>query len=644
MAYEDDNFIDSTGLVWNYSFFTDEDVKSFRKGAMYYAYEKFGAHECQVLKTPGVYFAVWAPNATEVSVIGEFNGWKEGVHQLFVRLDKSGIWEGFIPRLPEGVLYKYHIVSPKGSFYKADPFGSFAEVVPGKASKLFSSCYQWKDEEWMNNRKHHNTLHQPWSVYEVHLMSWMRPDKNDPHQYNTYTFLADKLVSYVKGMQFTHVEFLPVMEYPYDGSWGYQTTGYFAPTSRLGTPDEFRLLIDTLHQNNIGVILDWVPSHFPGDAHGLHLFDGYHTYEYEDGRKGYHPDWQSYIFNYERPEVQSFLLSSAHYWLKEFHVDGLRVDAVNSILRLDYSRQPGEWVPNKFGGNENLEAAALLRKINKHLYTHFEGIQTIAEESGAWPAITHPISKKGYGFGMKWMMGWMHDVFRYFKRPFEERALHQNDLTFAMMYYYDERFMLPFSHDEVVHGKSPVIYKMHGNEQEKFAQLRLLYAFMFLHPGVKLLFMGNEFGQTSEWDYSKELDWELLQFDTHNLLQECVRDLNIMYKSLPALHQLQFNRKGFQWEQLEDEDPCLMAFRRKTNKREQDVLVIVNAGPRSYVQKEWHISGKNQWKEIFNTNDRKYCGTGGYMNDYIPMQSLDKKRRSYILKLNIPAFSVMVFY
>lgn len=644
MAYEDKNFVDTTGLVWNYSFFEDSTTKAFHEGDLFNAYEYFGAHACTVQGVAGFYFSVWAPNATEVSVIGKFNGWKEGVHRLFVRLDHSGIWEGFIPRLQAGLLYKFHIVSPNGSYYKADPYAHYAELRPGKASCTYESAYHWQDDAWMQNRSNHNHTDKPWSVYEMHLGSWMRPVKDDEEQYNSYTLTAEKLIPYLKGMGFTHVEFMPVMEYPYDGSWGYQITGYFAPTSRYGTPDDFRYLIDALHQNGIGVILDWVPSHFPGDEHGLYLFDGFHTYEYGDARKGFHPDWQSYIFNYARGEVQSFLLSNAHYWIKEFHADGLRVDAVNSIIRLDFSREPGTWEPNLFGGNENLEASALLKKINRHLHQYFPDTLTIAEEAGNWPGITHPAGKKGFGFGMKWMMGWMHDTFRYFKLTPEERKQHQDDLTFSMMYYYDEKFMLPFSHDEVVHGKSPMLYKSPGNEFEKFAQLRLMYAYMFLHPGAKLLFMGNEWGQTSEWNYKTELQWELLQYDAHNLLQDCVRDLNYLYRNFPALHEFQFQRKGFQWEMLEEPENCVVIFRRKGQRKEEDIMVVMNTGNTSYYNKKYVWQGKKQWQELINTNDLKYWGSGECMNPNPEITPVNKKKRLYEIKLNIPAFSVMVYH
>lgn len=642
MDYEADNFIDTTGLVWNYSFFKDADLKDFRSGKMYYAHEKFGAHPITVRGVAGFYFAVWAPNATSVSVIGEFNGWKENLHQLNVRLDKSGVWEGFIPRFKSEALYKFYIVSPKGAFYKADPYARFAELRPNTASITYQSKFIWEDGDWMENRKYNNALNKPWSVYEIHLGSWMRPDKDDPEQYNSYLVTAEKLIPYLKGMGFTHVEFMPVMEHPYDGSWGYQDTGYFAPTSRYGVPDDFKFLVNALHQNGIGVILDWVPSHFPGDDHGLRLFDGYSSYEYLDERKGFHPDWQSYIFNYARGEVQSFLLSSAFFWMQEFHADGLRVDAVNSIIRLDFSRGEGEWEPNIYGGNENLEAIALLKRVNKTIFKHFPDTQTIAEEASDWPGITHSINRRGFGFGMKWMMGWMHDSFKYFKALPEERGELKDVFMFSLMYFYDEKFMLPLSHDEVVHGKSPMIYKMPGNEFERFASLRAFYAYMFLHPGAKLMFMGNEWGQTKEWNYSTELQWELLQYNSHNLLQECVRDLNHLYRAYPALYEFQFKRKGFEWIAVEDE--AVFAFRRVAPKQEDDVVVVINLKNQHLHEKKIQLKGKPEWHEIFNSNHQKYWGSGECINENIEILIVDKKRRLYEIKVDVPALSVLVLH
>ncbi|HXB12866.1 MAG TPA: 1,4-alpha-glucan branching protein GlgB, partial [Bacteroidia bacterium] len=493
--------------VWNYSLFSDQQITNYQNGTNYKLYELFGSHEIEVLGTKGFYFAVWAPNATEVSVTGNFNDWKRNTHPLFVRLDNSGIWEGFIPNFKKGDAYKYAIKGYQGvEIDKGDPYANFWEMKPATASISWNMQYNWDDAEWMAKRKKNNSLNSPWSVYEVHLASWMRPDKHNEDRYNTYQQITERLVPYVKEMGFTHVELMPVMEHPFDGSWGYQGTGFFAPTSRFGAPEDFMAMIDAFHNAGIGIILDWVPSHFPYDAHGLFMFDGTHTYEYADMRKGYHPDWNSYIFNYERGEVKSFLISSAMFWFDKFHIDGIRVDAVSSILQLDYSRTEGQWEPNKYGGNGNIEAIAFIKDLNETIYRDFPDVQTIAEEATDWPDISRPTFAGGMGFGMKWMMGWMHDTLNYFKMDPYFRQFHQDKFTFSMVYYYDENFMLPLSHDEVVHGKSPMIYKMPGDEWQKFANLRLLYTYMYTHPGAKLLFMGNEFAQTTEWNHHSELD------------------------------------------------------------------------------------------------------------------------------------------
>ncbi len=629
--------------VWNYSFFSEKSVRDFQNGEIFNAYDYFGSHKINLESTSGFYFAVWAPNATSVCVIGDFNGWKDGLHKLFVRLDHSGIWEGFIPRLEKGFLYKYSITSPNGLFEKADPFARFSELRPGTASIIYDENYDWNDNYWMQKRKKHNSLSAPWSVYEVHLGSWRRPDKNNENSFNTYLYTADKLVKYVKAMGFTHVELMPVMEFPYDGSWGYQGTGFFSPTARFGNPNEFKEFIDIFHQADIGVILDWVPSHFPNDAHGLFEFDGTHTYEYADMRKGYHPDWNSYIFNYKRGEVRSFLFSSAHYWLNIFHADGLRVDAVNSIIRLDFSRKEGEWEPNEFGGNGNLEAIDFIKKLNLMVYKEFPDVQTIAEEASDWPGITHPTTEDGLGFGMKWMMGWMHDTFKYFKLPPAQRPAAQNDFTFSIMYFYDEKFMLPISHDEIVHGKSPMIYKMPGNEKEQFSNLRLLYTYMYMHPGAKLLFMGNEFGQTSEWNVNSELDWDLLKYDSHNKLQECVRDLNFIMQTYPSVYEYQFDKKGFEWLSLEEKAEGIFIFRRKGSNPEQDIIVVLNTSNADYSGRKYKWVGKKIWKEIFNSNSSAYWGSGTNQNGNSISSLKNKKEQVCEIIIDIPALSAMIF-
>ncbi len=641
--YEEIHFVDTTKPVWNYSLFQDEVIRNFQQGTCYDAYRYFGNKQITVLETPGTYFAVWAPNATKVTVTGNFNDWDKTTHPLFVRLDHSGIWEGFIPNLPRGEVYKYHIHGYKGlEIDKGDPYAHYWEHKPKTASITWNFEYDWKDAKWMKERKKHNALNAPYSVYEVHLASWMRPDKDNEDAYNSYWQIAERLVPYVKEMGFTHVEFMPVMEFPFDGSWGYQGTGYYAPTSRFGHPEEFMAMVDEFHREGIGVILDWVPSHFPYDSHGLFMFDGTHTYEYADMRKGYHPDWNSYIFNYKRGEVKSFLISNARFWFEQFHIDGIRVDAVSSILKLDYSRKAGEWEPNEFGGNGNLEAIAFIKDLNETIYRDFPDVQTIAEEATDWPGVSKPTWQDGLGFGMKWMMGWMHDTLKYFKQDPLFRKYQQDQFTFSMMYFYNENFMLPLSHDEIVHGKSPMLYKMPGDEWQKFANLRLLYSYMFTHPGGKLLFMGNEFGQTSEWNYKSELDWHLLHFDPHRMMKECVKDLCHLYRNEPALHVLQFEPGGFEWVDLTHRDQSVMVYRRKGTKPQDDILVVLNMTP--VVHHDWKITvhGKPSWKEIFNSDEVKYYGTGNVLNPSIECTVVDKKHKTFEINLHLPPLGAVV--
>jgi 1,4-alpha-glucan branching enzyme len=641
--YEETNFIDTSKPVWNYSLLTDEDVTNYQNGTNYQLYKKFGSHSIPVNEVWGMYFCVWAPNATSVSVKGNFNDWKNHEYELNPRWDKSGIWEGFIPHFKLGEAYKYHIIGfAKRKIDKGDPFANFWEKRPQTASITWDMFYEWKDEAWMKKRKKHNSLDAPLSVYEVHLASWQRPDKNDEESYNSYNEIKERLVPYVKEMGFTHVELMPVMEHPFDGSWGYQITGFFAPTSRFGDPQGLMRLIDAFHQEGIGVILDWVPSHYPYDAHGLFKFDGAHTYEYADMRKGFHPDWNSYIFNYKRGEVKSFLISNARYWFDLFHIDGLRVDAVSSMLKLNYSRKDGEWEPNEFGGDGNLEAIAFIKDLNETIYRDFPDVQTIAEEATDWPGISKPTSQDGLGFGMKWMMGWMHDTLDYFKLDPLLRQFHQNKFSFSMMYYYDENFMLPLSHDEVVHGKSPMLYKMPGDEWQKFANLRLMYTYMWTHPGAKLLFMGNEFGQTVEWNYKSELSWSLLQFDCHRLLKDCVGELNRLLKNEPALHKNQFDHKGFEWIDLDHRAESVIVYKRKGKRTADDLLIILNMTP--VVRNDWEInvSGKLYKQEIFNSDQTIYWGTGDVYNPSIRSELIDKDQKKYKLTVNLPALSGII--
>jgi len=641
--YEAIHFVDTAQAVWNYSLFTDEDVHAFQHGTHSTLYQLFGNKQIEVLGVQGTYFSVWAPNATAVFVTGNFNDWNNEAHPLKVRLEASGIWEGFIPNIGQGEVYKYHIHGYKGvQLDKGDPYAHYWELRPQTASITWQTDYSWKDQQWIEDRKIKNRIDQPYSVYEVHLASWMRPDKNNPDAYNSYTQLIDLLVPYVKDMGFTHVELMPVMEHPFDGSWGYQGAGFFAPTSRFGNPQAFAALVDAFHQASIGVILDWVPSHFPYDSHGLFMFDGANTYEYADMRKGYHPDWNSYIFNYKRGEVKSFLISSAKFWCDQFHIDALRVDAVSSMLRLDYSRAEGQWEPNEFGGNGNLEAIEFIKDLNITLYRDFPAIQTIAEEASDWPGISQPVFMDGLGFGMKWMMGWMHDTLDYFKLDPIMRSGAQDKFSFSMMYYHDEHFMLPLSHDEVVHGKSPMLYKMPGDAWQKFANLRLLYSYMFLHPGAKLMFMGNEFAATKEWDFQSELQWDLLQYPNHGGMKYCVQELNALYKAHPALYELQYEEGGFEWVELNQRQEGIIAFKRKAKDPDQAILVVFNMTPVPRHQFPIRVKGKTIWKEIFNSDDQAFWGSGNVKNQNIQCISVDGTNQLQEIQLELPPLAAVV--
>ena len=557
---------------------TDDDLYLFNEGNHYRLYHKLGAHGLKDKGVAGTYFAVWAPDAEQVWVIGDFNGWDKGSHPLAHRA-QSGIWEGFIPGLGPGALYKYHVASKYGAYRvdKADPFAFAFEGPPRTASIVWDLDYAWEDGDWMAQRFRANALDAPQSVYEVHLGSWRRVPEED-NRFLTYRELAPLLADHVQRLGFTHVEFLPVMEHPFYGSWGYQTTGYFAPTSRYGTPQDFMFLVDYLHQHGIGVILDWVPSHFPADEHGLGFFDGTHLYEHADPRQGFHPDWNSAIFNYGRNEVRSFLISSALFWLEHYHADGLRVDAVASMLYLDYSRKEGEWMPNQYGGRENLEAIAFLRQFNTEVYKNFPDVQTMAEESTAWPMVSRPIYVGGLGFGLKWDMGWMHDTLKYMAVDPVFRKYHHNTLTFRMLYAFQENFVLPLSHDEVVYGKGSLLAKMPGDDWQKFANLRLLFGYMYAQPGKKLLFMGGEFGQWSEWNHEASLDWHLLDEPRHAALQRWVEDLNRVYRQEPALFTQDFTPAGFEWIDCNDVMQSVITFLRKG--REGELMLVVATSPR----------------------------------------------------------------
>ena len=596
-----------------FSLFTELDIHLFKEGKHYRLYEKFGAHEVEVDGKEGAYFAVWAPNAKVVSVVGNFNHWDPGQAPLHSRWDSSGIWEGFLPGVCHGEAYKFVIQTKKGEvLYKTDPFGSYWEPAPNTASIVWDTTYKWTDKKWLNKRKKTNISHSPVSVYEVHLGSWKR--KDDGQSPLNYGELANDLVPYVKEMGFTHVEFLPVQEHPFYGSWGYQTLGYFAPTSRYGEPQDFMYLVDAFHKADIGVILDWVPSHFPGDEHGLYKFDGTHLYEHEDPQKGYHPDWTSYIFNYGRHEVQSFLISSAMCWLDKFHIDGLRVDAVASMLYLDYSRKEGEWEPNIHGGNENLEAIDFLKDLNIALYKDHPDIITIAEESTSWPNVSKPTYIGGLGFGQKWMMGWMHDTLEYFKKDMVYRKYHHDEISFSMVYAFTENFMLPLSHDEVVHGKGSLISRMPGDEWQRFANMRLMYGYMFTHPGTKLLFMGAEFGQYDEWDHEKSLDWHLLYYNYHKNLQSWVKALNSFYREHPALYEHPSEQCGFEWVDHSDNQNSVLVYIRKGDKKEDTLIVACNFTPA--VLRGYRVGAPfdGQYRELLNSDSAAFGGSN-ILND-----------------------------
>jgi 1,4-alpha-glucan branching enzyme len=626
----------------SFSLLTDFDIHLFKSGKHFKLYEKLGAHEVMNGDKRGTYFAVWAPNATSVSILGNFNHWQAGKHKLDPRWDESGIWEGFVPGIYNGEAYKFGIHSNTGEYLeKADPFGTYAEIAPKTASIVWDAKYQWTDQKWLEERKKKGT-NQPVSVYEVHMGSWKR-NNADNFRSLSYAELAVDLVEYVKDLGFTHVEFLPVMEHPFFGSWGYQVTGYFAPTSRFGSPEDFMKLVDTLHNAGIGVILDWVPSHFPGDAHGLHKFDGTHLFEHADPRKGFHPDWSSYIFNYGRVEVRSFLISNALYWLEKFHIDGIRVDAVASMLYLDYSRKAGEWIPNQYGGRENIEAIGFLKEFNEVVYAAQNDILTIAEESTAWPGVSRPTYLGGLGFGQKWMMGWMHDTLQYFKKDPVHRKFHQNEITFSIMYAFTENFMLPLSHDEVVHGKGSLLGRMPGDEWTRFANLRSLFAYMFTHPGTKLIFMGGEFGQSSEWSHDRALDWHLLQYPIHRGIQDIIRDLNALYKKEPALYELAFEHSGFEWIDYGDRDSSIIIYLRKGKVREQQLLVVCNFTPAVRHNYRLGVPIRGSWKEIFCTDDLKYGGSGVVNQGLLITRPVKCHNRDYSFTITIPPQAVSIF-
>ena len=631
-------------VIYDVSLFTDYDIYLFKQGNHFRLHEKLGAHLMTVNNIQGAFFGVWAPNAANVSVIGDFNGWNTETHPLRMREDGSGIWEGFIPHIKQGTLYKYHIVSKYNHYEvdKGDPYAFYWEVSPKTASIVWDLSYEWKDKEWMKNRYKSNNLQSPFSIYEVHLGSWRRvPEENN--RFLTYREMADYLVKYVKDMGFTHVEFMPLMEHPFYGSWGYQTLGYFAPSSRYGTPQDFMNLIDCLHQHGIGVILDWVPSHFPNDEYGLAYFDGTYLYEHAEPKKRFHPEWNSYIFNHGRYEVRAFLISSALFWLEKYHIDGLRVDAVASMLYLDYGRKEGEWVPNEYGGRENLDAIAFLQKLNQVVYENHPDIQTIAEESTAWPMVTRPTYVGGLGFGMKWNMGWMHDTLEYFSKDPIYRKYHHNQLTFSIWYAFSENFLLPLSHDEVVHGKGSLLSKMAGDDWQKFANLRLLFGYMYTHPGKKLLFMGGEFGQWQEWYHEESLHWHLLEYPHHQGIQKWIRDLNHFYRNEPALYELDFQPEGFEWIDFSNWEESIISFVRRGKSTKDIILVVCNFTPVPRYNYRVGVPESGFWKEALNSDAQEYGGSGHGNLGGAEAAPIPWHGKNYSLSLTLPPLGVLIF-
>jgi 1,4-alpha-glucan branching enzyme len=619
------------------SLLTDDDIFLFNEGTHARLYERLGAHPMKAGGEAGTHFAVWAPNAESVSVMGDFNGWNREADPLRPRAS-SGIWEGFVPGVGSGAVYKFHIVA-RGTGYrvdKGDPFAAWWEVPPKTASVVWDTSYDWGDAEWMASRGRPNAHDAPINVYEMHLGSWFREEGRMPG----YREIAPRLAEHLKALNFTHVELLPVMEHPFFGSWGYQSTGYFAPTSRYGTPQDLMAMIDLLHHEGIGVVLDWVPSHFASDEHGLAYFDGTHLYEHADPRQGYHPDWGSYIFNYGRNEVRSFLLSSAMHWLERYHADGLRVDAVASMLYLDYSRKAGEWIPNELGGRENLGAVEFLRNMNTAIYGMHPDVQIYAEESTSWPGVSRPVDAGGLGFGFKWDMGWMHDTLQYVSKDPVYRPFQHDTITFRMLYAFDENFLLPLSHDEVVHGKGSLIAKMPGDEWQKFANLRLLYAYQFAQPGKKLLFMGAELAQWSEWNHESALDWELLKYPSHEGIRRVVADLGALYERQPALHELDASPDGFEWIDASDRAASVLSFLRK-GPGGAPVLFVANFTPVPRHRYRVGVPAAGRWRELLNTDAEIYGGSGQGNYGGVEAEPVAMHGRQHSLALVLPPLAAV---
>ncbi len=628
-----------------YSFWpilTDYDLYLLGEGNHLEAYEKMGAHPWECGGVSGVFFAVWAPNASRVSVVGDFNSWDGRRHPMRIRVS-CGVWELFIPGLGEGTHYKYEVRSKSGEhlFLKSDPFGFFAEIRPKTASIVRRlDHHTWGDGEWMARRNEKQGLDRPISIYEVHLGSWKR-HVDDVHSWLTYREMADDLVRYVHEMGFTHIELLPISEHPFDGSWGYQTTGYFAVSSRFGTPEDFQYFVDRCHQNDIGVLLDWVPAHFPMDGHGLRFFDGTYLYEHADPRLGEHRDWGTAIFNFGRTEVRNFLMANALFWLDKYHIDGLRVDAVASMLYLDYSRQPGDWVPNQYGGNENLEAVSFLKELNTIVHGKFPNVLTIAEESTSWPRVSHPVYVGGLGFSLKWNMGWMHDMLVYFSKDPVFRKFHHNKLTFALMYAFTENFVLVFSHDEVVHLKGSMIGKMPGDHWQKFANLRSLYGLMYAFPGKKLIFMGGELGQYGEWNHDASLDWHLLEYEPNRRLQTCLRDLNRLYRELPQFHSIDFHYSGFEWIDFADSDQSIISFLRKARDPDDFIVVVGNFTPVPRLGYRIGVTQPGVYQILFNSDSEAYWGSNVGNGSQVAADEVSWQGKPYSLNLNLPPLAVI---
>ena len=622
------------------SLLNEDDLYLFNQGSHFRLYEKLGAHLIAGENT-GTYFAVWAPDAEQVFVLGDFNQWHRDSHALMPK-GQSGIWEGFFHDIGKGALYKYRIVSRFNGYRvdKADPLSIFNEVPPKTASIVWDLDYTWGDREWMAGRHQRNRLDKPMAIYEMHLGSWRRIEQ-EGNRSLSYRELAPQLADYLQKLDYTHVEFMPVMDHPFFGSWGYQITGFFAPSGNFGTPQDLMYLIDYLHQRGIGVILDWVPSHFPSDEHGPAFFDGTHLYEHADSRQGYHPEWNSFIFNYGRNEVRSFLISNALFWLDRYHADGLRVDAVASMLYLDYARKDGEWVPNKYGGRENIDAIDFLRRLNAAVYEHFPDTQTIAEESTAWPMVSRPTYVGGLGFGLKWDMGWMHDTLQYMCKEPVHRRYHQDKLTFRMLYAFHENFVLPLSHDEVVYGKGSLLGKMSGDDWQKFANLRALYGYMYAQPAKKLLFMGGEFGQWREWSHDGSLDWDLVDYPLHSGVQQWIRDLNRLYRSEPALHELDCEPAGFEWIDCGDAESSVVSLIRKGKSTANLVLMVCNFTP--VPRQEYRIGAPHGgfWREALNSDATEYGGSGMGNRGGVDADPWPQHGRPFSLALTLPPLSVL---